>query len=52
MAPIQQINPGEIAEKARRDILQLLEGVCITASDSDLSDVKTSIGSRKEKPCD
>ena len=52
MAPIQQINPGEIAEKARRDILQLLEGVCIAVSDSDLSGAETSIGPRKEKSCD
>lgn len=52
MAPIQQINPGEIAEKARRDILQLLEGVCIAASYSELLGIKTLIGPRKEKSCD
>lgn len=27
MAPIHQINPAEISEKARRDLLQLLESV-------------------------
>ena len=52
MAPIQQINPAEIAEKARRDILQLLEEASIAASDSEPPDVNTSIGPRKEEPCD
>ena len=53
MAPHPGIDTAQIKEKAQKDLLDLLEGVCKASRIYKLSGgwINVKLGSRKEEPC-